>query len=353
MKFGVRDICDVVFKAKDNMMIGRKRFYKGQPVLYIDTATASTLEQATTTVYAQGGKGNTRLIAWEGEKTLTFTVTDALISPIGLAILSGAGLFKEEEKGHSSVHVHATATANFGKNGVAAPNLGENEKIDTEAPIFCVEMDGSGDLTGKMFDITAATEKSVTIDVDDVFEEGEDGVKTCFIDFYMVKDAAGVSEIDITAESFGGNFYVEASTLFRDKNGIDHPAEITLPNVKIQSNFTFSMSATGDPSTFDFVMDAMPDYTMFDKTTKVMCVIQTIDEAGAAAAGAQNPVMLHETKDDAALDASQQDAYDGNDGVPQAWLKDANSFADDPADKIWGRPVSVEEEPGEDDKNKI
>ena len=74
MKFGVREICNVVFKAKATTKIGTTTFLKGQPVLYIDTAKTSTLEGAATTVYATGGRVNARLIAWEGEKTLTFTV---------------------------------------------------------------------------------------------------------------------------------------------------------------------------------------------------------------------------------------------------------------------------------------
>ena len=56
MKFGVREICDVVFKAKDEIKIGKTTFKKGQPVLYIDSAKTSTVEGAATTVYAQGGK---------------------------------------------------------------------------------------------------------------------------------------------------------------------------------------------------------------------------------------------------------------------------------------------------------
>ena len=69
MKFGIREICDVVFKTTaDNQRVGTKLFAKaGQPAFHIDTAKTSTLEQATTTVYAQGGRGNNRLIAWEGE----------------------------------------------------------------------------------------------------------------------------------------------------------------------------------------------------------------------------------------------------------------------------------------------
>ena len=66
MKFGVREISYVVFKAKAETKIGTTTFAKGQPVLYIDTAKTSTIEGAATTVYATGGKGNPRLISWEG-----------------------------------------------------------------------------------------------------------------------------------------------------------------------------------------------------------------------------------------------------------------------------------------------
>ena len=77
---------------------------------------------------------------------------------------------------------------------------------------------------------------------------------------YYVKRTSGVKQIEITPDKFGGYFYLEGSTLFRrESDGKDLPAEIVIPKVKIQSNFTFTMASTGDPSTFDFVMDAFPD----------------------------------------------------------------------------------------------
>jgi hypothetical protein len=39
------------------------------------------------------------------------------------------------------------------------------------------------------------------------------------------------------------------------------------------------MAATGDPSTFTFTMDAFPGYTYFDRTKKVLCAIQVVDDA--------------------------------------------------------------------------
>ena len=291
MKFGVREICDVVFKAKADMKIGTSTFKKGQPVLYIDSAKTSTIEGAATTVYAQGGKGNTRLIAWEGEKTLTFTVEDALLSPIGFAVLSGAGLFKGKDT--ELVHVHQTATAYVGDDGVIdlTDALGANDEIDATAPVFAVVAEEDGSLTGEVITGLAVTDK---VKLTGSSVKG----KAVFVDFYITKKSANVSELQIDAANFAGYYYVEASTLFRRQNdGVDMPAEITLPNVKIQSNFTFSMASTGDPSTFTFTMDAMPGYTAFDKTKKVLCVMQVVEDADATTVEGAS-VMAHAADED-------------------------------------------------------
>ena len=59
------------------------------------------------------------------------------------------------------------------------------------------------------------------------------------------------------------------------------PAEFIIPNCKIQSNFTFTMASSGDPSTFTFTMDAFPDYTRFDRTKKVLAAIQIMSDSGS------------------------------------------------------------------------
>lgn len=65
-QFGVREITDITFKALSRVKLGNKMFDKGEPVMYFDSAKTSSLESTTNTVYAQGGRGNPRLIAWEG-----------------------------------------------------------------------------------------------------------------------------------------------------------------------------------------------------------------------------------------------------------------------------------------------
>lgn len=266
MKFGVREICDVTFKALQSGYLGSMPVAVGQPVLYIDTAKTSTIEGAATTVYAQGGRGNSRLIAWEGEKTLTFTVEDALLSPIGFAILSGAGLYDVKELNEKAM-VHCTAVTVL--DAEKKPVL--EDTASTNAPMFVLEYnDGS---IGK---VLATTEG--------VVNSGKTG-DSVFVDYYVEKEA--VTELNIDAENFAGFYYVEASTLFRrESDGKDLPAEIVFPRVKIQSNFTFTMASSGDPSTFTFTMDAFPAYTYFDKTKKVLCAMQIINEEAE-----QEPVL--------------------------------------------------------------
>ena len=312
MKFGVREICDVTFKTTANgQKVGNKTFDKaGMPAFMIDTAKTSSLEQATSTVYAQGGKGNNRLIAWEGEKTMTFTVEDALISPMGLAVLSGAGLIDEKDR---LAHVHVTLDAQL-NNGVAEVlladlkaetglNNGEFEVCSSDAvPVYATVLDGSG--AGIRFvevvklDKTNVSPKhadAIVVDADhsakfecEVAEQDKNAIVK--LDFYLIMNS-GVTEVEIKPQDFGGYFYVEAQTLFRrEDTGKDMAAEIILPKVKVQSGFTFTMASSGDPSTFTFTMDAFPGYTMFDKTKKVMCVMQIIgdDKAGAEEAAPEH-----------------------------------------------------------------
>ena len=279
MKFGVREIANVVFRAKADVKIGATDFKKGQPVLYIDSAKTSTLEGAATTVYATGGRGNTRLIAWEGEKTLTFTVEDALLSPMGFAILSGAGLIKDDAEDAPEVHVHQTTYQVVEANQIDLTDaLNADESICETAPVFVMLTEADGSITGKLIDGLKVEGKKLVGTIDEAYKG-----KTVMVDYYVRKKQANVSELQIDAENFAGYYYVEADTLFRRQDtGVDMPANITLPNVKIQSNFTFSMASTGDPSTFTFTMDAMPGYTYFDNTKKVLCVIQIIEDTQSA-----------------------------------------------------------------------
>jgi hypothetical protein len=295
MKFGVREICDVVLKAKANQKVGNKIFYKNEPVIYFDTLKTSSMEGAATTVYAQGGRGNSRLMAWEGERTVTFTMEDALISPAGFMILSGAGLIDATDAEPIMVHTtEQVANAKMSDAGDVVITLSEEPHFNANEDFIYVMVMHNGEVDSEPFIPASVNGKEIVLqdtfangtrknDLADIKNELDAGLDVVFLVDYYVKRTGGVSEITITPDKFGGYYYLEASTLFRNTDGVDMPAEFIIPNCKIQSNFSFTMASSGDPSTFTFTIDAFPDYTRFNKTKKVLAAIQIVtsgDEDG-------------------------------------------------------------------------
>ena len=274
MKYGIREICDVVLRAKARMKVGDKIFYKDEPVIYFDSLKTSTLEGAATTVYAQGGRGNSRLIAWEGERTVTFTMEDALISTVGLAILTGANVIKATTADPIIIHTFENVEAKSEKFTLS-------QTPSTKAPIYAMVLDDAGNVISEPYLCKCKTgTKELEIDTANGYTATLPTEGVMLVDYYVEK-SSNATQIEITPDSFGGNFYLEASTLFRDTNGTDLPAEFIIPNCKVQSNFTFTMASSGDPSTFTFTMDAFPDYTRFNKSKKVLSVIQIIEDAAS------------------------------------------------------------------------
>lgn len=343
MKFGVREVANIVFRAKSVQKLGDYTFEKGEPVIYFDSAKTSTVESASTTVYAQGGRGNPRIMAWEGDKTATFTFEEALLSSLGFSILSGANLIESVRiPFHHAVQVEAetqnVALDGDTGSGAAVPVLDLSDRIPAGAQvlgradenlsvngnyqypmgqIYVMELE-EGEIVKRIKvnqdgaltedPATAGTQSLVLNSVADVvspslFATDEFKVVSAFLagdedtavttvnsatsqlkvgSSYLVDFYAlqNGSEMTVTADKFAGYYYIEADTLFRRaSDGKDVPAQFVIPKGKVQSNFNFTMAGTGDPSTFTFTVDAFPDYTIFDSKCKVLFALQIAEEA--------------------------------------------------------------------------
>lgn len=283
MKFGVREICNVAFKCKaDNTKIGDRTFMKDELVIYFDTCKTSSLEGSATDVFAQGGRGNPKLVTWSGEKEMKFTFEDALISPLGLSILVGANLTTSEdyfhhvfikgraagEEGTATIDISDEITELAGADADLCDGTTGGTEADKAAKPKVYETDEAGSEIG-----TAVTGTTVAENV--ISGATLVGGNYYYIDGYVKVSG---SSLQITADKFSDYFYIEAETLFRrEADGVDRPAQFVIPKGKVSSNFNIAMANSGDPSTFSFEVTAMPDYIKFDKTKKVLCAINILD----------------------------------------------------------------------------
>ena len=323
-EYGVREITNVVWRALRPCVVGGKTFYEGEPVLYFDSLKTATLEGASTTVYAQGGRGNARLISWDGEKTLTLTIEDALISVESFQLLAGAQIRKQKKETHSFIRLGIEKALKIGQAGTctsttitlpkglaAYPDNGsvvyvlpeEDDAFETE-PYICVYTapekkkdaksneytDNGGTLTlilSSNYDTLKAKgllwgnipvaynyKNQTSFDVKKVTAG-----QAVYLDYYTTEEEEG-DVIRIEPESLGYCFYIEGETLFRGAtDGLDYPATFTLPKARVQNNFSISMASSGDPSAFSFVLDAFPGYTRCNNTKKCLCEIVISDKS--------------------------------------------------------------------------
>jgi len=186
----------------------------------------------------------------------------------------------------------------------------------SNAPIYIMGIENDGSLNGSIYSGTMTEPSPGILSIAGIKLDGQPATGTgaaVVVDYYIDLPGKHVYEADITPDTFGGNYYVEADTLFRDQyTGKDLPANLTFPNVRLQSNFTMTFAGTGDPSTFDFTMDAFPGYTYFDMKKKVLCAMQIVDSialgAESAAAQAEDPVMYHDASSNAFAEAGAHDS---------------------------------------------
>lgn len=254
-KYGIKEVADITFYQLDS------DGYPSNPVLYIDTAKTSTVDQSADSTDATGGKGNVPLITWDQNRELTVSLEDALFSAKSLAMMYGGQVdatnpshvlktvavsslfFKEGATGGYAVKINGTDVVikdTTARAYVVHGNDGENENgvllntITSTGTVGSSTSPASADalkVIKKKFDY-------VTFNIAASFESGTDWVG---------------ETIDINASTFPGIYYVTGDTYARNyESGKDEYLQLIFPKAKITSDdISLTMEADGDPSTFN------------------------------------------------------------------------------------------------------
>lgn len=212
------------------------------PVLFLDTLKVSTLEQTAENVYAQGGKGNGRLIGWDYGKTITLSLQDALFTPTSMSMMFGGYDENDTNNGVKETKVIDRMEKVFAKRNFIVP-AGNSEGTPSEADksaqavfydpnTMMPYQDGTPIAEGEMF---YKFTRSVAY-------EGQSIGNT----------------IEISAEKFPGTYKVVGDTYIRAKEGgADERFQIVIPQAKMTSEQTITLEADGDPSVFDMNLEVL------------------------------------------------------------------------------------------------
>jgi len=222
-KYGIKEVADVTFYSinDDGSM--------GAPVLFLDTLKVSTIEQTAEQAEARGGKGNPPLIIWDYGKEINVTLEDALFSAKSMSIMFGDSNGSTEFTGNSDI---IYKTLEF---------VGNNKPTTWTLPTgesYAIPEPGVDGATGsKTYDAMGVAA--------DTFKDG----KRYFITF-PVKTSG--MEIEISANSFPGTYYVTGDTYARSAiTGKDEFFQFIIQKAKVVSENTLTLEAEGDPSVFN------------------------------------------------------------------------------------------------------
>lgn len=224
-RYGVKEVADCVFyEINDDGT-------PGNPVLYLDSLKVSTIEQTAESVYAQGGKGNPRLIGWDFGKEITLSLEDALFSPKSMAIMFGNGKVSSSSsyKIKKTISFTASATGTAGAPTVWTDANGGKRTINSG-----VYTDAAGATTSAE-SLVKGERYFVTFDVD-----------------------ANAETIVVGPNTFPGTYYITGDTFARSEiTGDDEYFQFVVPKGKITSENTITMEAEGDPSVFNMTVDVL------------------------------------------------------------------------------------------------
>lgn len=229
-KYGIKEVCDITF-YEINSTTGKP----DKPVLYVDTAKVSTVEQAAESVDATGGKGNVPLITWDYGRDITMTLEDALFSARSLEVMFGA---KSGTPGSGQTMIKTLAFTAKASSGTLAV-IG--------APTYWEGPDGTRYTisSAKLYDAATSTE----------IEPSSGSYSVTAGNAYFLTFPVTITNaitLDITSARFPGTYYVTGDTYARsEKTGKDEFFQLIIPKAKVLSeDVSLTMEAEGDPSTF-------------------------------------------------------------------------------------------------------
>lgn len=222
-----REVCDLIFVD----------YATKKPFLNLDFANVSTTEITGESVFAYGGKGHPKRIAFSGERGGTLTI-ETQIQTVKLWQLITGGEVSNTAKFVSRVE------------GVVEADGTTVTLVDTPV-VGSVTVYKSGDDCGTELACTAA---GATITLTDALTEGDK-----VIVYYMKEVTDKVQRINIKSTSFPKNFIVYGDTIMKTEDDEVLPMKLTCYKCAPQSNMSISFSNNGDPSSLSISCDLLCD----------------------------------------------------------------------------------------------
>lgn len=264
--FGVKELNEVVLRAKTPMQFGSRHVEQDEPVLYFENISMSMMTEKNHAIPARGGWGNMPRVIWDDRSEVQFNMIEGVLSQVSLGILLSAHVLeggkdaplyvnkREGPKYINSDHrlylqhwpvdskIKKTFIFNYMYDAIQKKIYGKrifgehNDPFDPEKETPCLEL-----YEDKELKTLADINSQYVVDY-----------------YYEYKDEALVYRVE--KERFNGLFTLEGKFYSKDENeGNNYINLIYMPKVRIVSDISLRMGERADPTVSAFNIIGLPE----------------------------------------------------------------------------------------------
>lgn len=256
--FGIKELYEVVLKAKVPMQFGSRRLEEGEPVLYFENVSISMFSERNSPIMARGGWSNMPRVIWEDRSEVTFSLTEGVMSSISMGILLSANMTEKQEGTSIAVPMREGP---FELDSDDSFVLNHMPILPPRKKVFIYEYERDvgqkkvyGNIIQEIHNIAGEVVPRIKV-------KEADATKHYMVDYYYeYKDKALIYLIQ--KERFNGLFTLEGKFYSKDENdGLNYTNLIYMPKVRVVSDINLRLGERADPTTSVFNIVGMPEKT--------------------------------------------------------------------------------------------
>lgn len=264
--FGVKELYEVVLRAKTPMQFGSRYLEEGEPVLYFENVSLAMLTEHSKPIMARGGWANLPRVIWEDREATQFTLSEGVMSSISMGILLSAttttptknepllvnkreGPFELNDK-HELFLEHWPVPLEKKKTFIF-----EHARDVAQRKVYGKRVYDYADPFGKEDD----KRPCLRVYEDKKLTKLADLDKEYLVDYYYQYENEALI-YTIQKERFNGLFSLEGKFYSKDENdGINYTNVLYMPKVRVVSDINLRLGERADPTVSVFNIIGMPE----------------------------------------------------------------------------------------------
>lgn len=269
--FGIKELYEVVLKAKQPMQFGSRKLEEGEPVLYFENINMSLLSERNSPVMARGGWSNMPRVVWEDRSEVTFSLTEGVVSSISLGILLSARMSEPQEEQPLLVPMREGPFSLIENKYIFLKHwpveyptkktfIYDYQRDVAQKKVYGKCIHGKKDPWDENIErpcLEIYNDKECT-------ELANNNTQYIVDYYYEYNDSALIYTIE--KERFNGLFTLEGKFYSKDETeGMNYTNLIYMPKVRIVSDINLRMGERADPSTSVFNIIGMPEISTYSR----------------------------------------------------------------------------------------